>query len=170
MSEAVTAKRRKGRCQDRIVRQKHGMVNTRTYRSWKGMRERCYDEAHPQYRRYGGRGITVCERWQHSFVNFLADMGVAPAGLTLDRKDNDLPYNRGNCRWATSREQALNRSDNIFVDFRGENDLLIIFCERGNLNYGVVFRRIERGWTVERALTTPCGPYVYSGDRRRTSR
>lgn len=72
------------------------------------MRERCQNPNHVHHYRYGGRGISVCERWQ-SFANFLADMGERPEGLTLDRIDNDGNYERGNCRWATKDEQTANR-------------------------------------------------------------
>ena len=72
------------------------------------MHARCYNPKHPRYADYGGRGITVCERW-HSFENFLADMGEPPPGLTLDRINNDLGYSPENCRWATVSEQNNNQ-------------------------------------------------------------
>jgi hypothetical protein len=88
----------------------HGMTKTRTFSAWQAMKKRCV--SHPRY-----KGIIICKRWRQSFANFLADMGECPAGLTLDRINNKGNYEPANCRWATWKQQANNRSNNIHALF-----------------------------------------------------
>jgi hypothetical protein len=86
-----------------------GRKETKTYKSWSGMMARCYTPSTQRFEEWGGRGITVCERW-HTFDNFLADMGECPEGKSIDRyPNNDGNYEPSNARWATSKEQASNR-------------------------------------------------------------
>jgi hypothetical protein len=84
-----------------------GVWNTLEYGVWQAMIHRCTNPRNPQFKDYGGRGITVCERWR-KYVNFSRDMGPRPLGLTLDRINNDGNYEPGNCRWATRSEQQRN--------------------------------------------------------------
>jgi ribosomal protein L15 len=90
----------------------HGHVGTQTHNSWRDMLARCYQPGNPSYSSYGGRGITVCDRWKQ-FEQFLADMGERPAGTTLDRINVDGMYEPANCRWATPKEQTANRRPRV---------------------------------------------------------
>jgi hypothetical protein len=97
---------------------KHGHAKkTATYSSWQAMIKRCTNPNTWSWKHYGGRGITVCDRWRYSFENFLADMGEKPEGLTLDRINNELGYSPENCRWATPAEQFRNRARGISGKF-----------------------------------------------------
>jgi len=104
------ANRTCGRSLEGVLMRRHGHnLNNRrrtpTYNSWRAMVERCTYSRHPFYPDYGGRGITVCDRWRRSFAAFLSDMGVRPTGHTLDRIDVDGDYGPGNCRWSTVKQQ-----------------------------------------------------------------
>ncbi|HCP78957.1 MAG: hypothetical protein CML16_03100 [Pusillimonas sp.] len=93
----------------RAMHIRHGLSDTATYNTWIKIRDRCSNPRNAKYPDYGGRGITVCDRW-HVFENFLSDMGTKPAPeLSIDRINNDGDYEPGNCRWATAKQQANNR-------------------------------------------------------------
>lgn len=123
---------------------KHSMSNTPTYRTWSKMKERCFNPRFVKFSFYGGRGITVCERWM-TFANFLADMGVRPTGMTLDRKDSDGDYEPSNCRWATRLEQANNTRTNRFVDLDGERLTVAQLARRTGINDRTIIDRLNRG-------------------------
>lgn len=99
------------------VKKTHDMTNHPVYRVWISMKARCQLPTHQAWVNYGGRGITVCKRWDESFENFWADMGATyQPGLTIDRIDNDRHYEPKNCRWATWKQQACNRQNSLGVD------------------------------------------------------
>lgn len=127
------------------------------YQSWASMLGRCCNPNRSHYHRYGGRGITVCERWQHSFQAFLEDVGPRPTPKhTLDRfPDNNGNYEPGNVRWATRKQQSRNRADNTIITANGETHCLIEWAEQSGLSVGIIQRRISHGWSAERALSTP---------------
>jgi hypothetical protein len=115
---------------------------TPEYRSWTHMRERCLSPRSADYYRYGGRGISICQRWLDSFDAFIADMGPRPSlAHSLDRINNEGDYEPGNCRWATHKEQGSNRSDTWrFVDLDGGYLSLRDLSRSLALNIGVLRR------------------------------
>jgi hypothetical protein len=120
------------------------------------MMDRCYNPKLENYHAYGGRGITVCERWRESFTNFLADMGKRPEGHSLDRIDVDQGYSPENCRWATAEVQANNRRATIIISYGGKNLSMSQWDREMGLRPGTVNHRVRLlGWNVEDALTTP---------------
>jgi hypothetical protein len=131
------------------------MGGTPEYSSWRSALQRCCDPTFVYYSYYGGRGITVCERWR-DFSNFYADMGPRPTPQhTLDRIDNDGPYAPKNCRWATRQEQARNRRSNRMLTHNGETLCLSEWAERIDLPANALYMRLYNGWSTEQALTRP---------------
>lgn len=133
--------------------------HTRTYRSWCNMLTRCHNPSNKAFQNYGKRGIVVCEKWRHSFVNFLADAGECPDGLTLDRIHNDVGYEPGNIRWVSRAVQAANRRNNTIVTVRGiTGPLTNVIRHFGLSYYFTIRRRVLSGWGHEEAFFTPPRP------------
>lgn len=133
----------------------HEGKQTRTYRIWSGMKSRCTNPKMRIYKYYGGRGIKVCDRWQ-SFANFLSDMGECPSSAhSIDRKDGNGHYEPGNCRWATTKEQHRNRSNNRRVTAFGQTLTIVEWAELKGFDPKTLQMRFQRGWGAERALSTP---------------
>ena len=134
---------------------KHGSAGTSTYMIWKGIRQRCFNKTCEAYKDYGGRGITMCERWKNSFEAFLIDMGHKPDGMTIERIDNDGNYEPGNCKWATRKEQTLNRRATQLITWNKQTKCLADWSRTIGGSRLLVAARLRHGWSVERALTTP---------------
>lgn len=142
----------------RKMRLKHGMTKSRTHDIWAGMKIRCHTKTNNHWKWYGARGIFVCDRWRHSFENFFADMGVAPPGHSLERIDNDGPYEPSNCRWASHAEQSRNKRTTRWLVARGERRSLSEWASITGIKQGVIGRRLKRGWSHEDAIFIPLQP------------
>ena len=127
-------------------------VVSRTYRSWRTMKDRCINPSVNGFERYGGRGIGVCDRW-HKFENFLEDMGERPDGTSLDRIDADADYCPSNCRWSTAREQANNRRNNVFVEFAGKVQTIARWSEDLGIPKSTLWNRRLAGCSDDEIIT-----------------
>lgn len=130
---------------------------TPEYRAWDAMANRCTRPTCDKFRYYGGRGIKVCDRWLKSFVSFVEDVGLRPSsGHSLDRYPNpNGGYEPGNVRWATKKEQMRNKSDNHLLTHNGRTAPMAVWAEEIGIPMRTMWARIKRGWSVEKAVTTP---------------
>ena len=130
------------------------------YRAWRSMKARCYRKKNVSYKRYGGRGIRVCERWL-KFENFLADVGLRPSPAhSLERKENNGNYEPGNVVWATQLEQHRNKSSAPLLTLNGETLMMSEWARRLGVHPSQISARLAKGWPLVRALTEP--PRTYS--------
>lgn len=133
----------------------HGAYGTPTHDAWRRMIHRCYNKSNRQFKDYGGRGISVCERWRANYPAFLYDMGEIPEGMSLDRIDTDGNYELSNCRWATSKQQNRNRRNNRIITAFGISRCMSEWAEVTGITVGAIHSRIKRRWTAERAVSVP---------------
>lgn len=141
-------------CLKRESNTTHGFSQSPTYSSWCSMIQRCFNPNSPDWNNYGGRGITVCERWRQ-FSNFLADMGERPLGTSIERVRNWEGYKPHNCVWANAKVQRRNTRTNRYLEFQGMRRCLSDWCYILKLPYNAVSNRLQVGWSVEDALTKP---------------
>lgn len=135
---------------------RHGESYSAEYRAWQTMCHRCTNPASPAWKAYGGRGITVCDRWLNSVTAFIEDMGRKPSPKhELDRVKNDRGYSPDNCRWVLRKVNCRNRRSNRLITFLGSTLTLAEWAERQNLSRGLIGDRLDSGWSPERALTEP---------------
>ena len=158
------------------LRFKHGQAAPRTgaYRAVEALKRRCTNPGDPQWKNYGGRGITVCARWRSDTAVFLVELGPRPGGVypsgmslwSIDRKDNDGGYWCGksecpecgplgrvpNCRWATVKDNQNNRRSNVFLTVGGVTLTIAEWARRIGMKYGTLYNRIRLGWDHEMAV------------------
>lgn len=133
----------------------HGLSASVEHKTWRGMLARCYTETNHRYPYYGGRGIVVSDEWRTNFMQFYKDMGPRPSALhSLERKENDGPYDKDNCKWATKKEQARNRRTSVRYVFRGVAATLPEWSERLGVPHVTLVKRLERGLPLAEVFST----------------
>ena len=134
---------------------KHGMVYTREYRAWSGMKSRILNPTEKNQRNYRDRGIDIDPRWVDSFECFYQDMGSPPSDKhSIERIDNDRGYWADNCKWATASEQNRNRRINHLVTYNEKTQCITAWAEETGIDFEVIRQRLKHGWSVEKTLTT----------------
>jgi hypothetical protein len=144
-------------CKPSIRRTTHGHTTNRAisseYSSWLSMKVRCSLKTHHAYKHYGGAGISVCERWVHSFENFLLDMGPKPTPKhSIDRINSKGNYEPSNCRWATSKEQSRNKSTNVYVTFMGDTKTVSDWAEAFGVERHVISNPMRTGKGIDEII------------------
>jgi hypothetical protein len=139
---------------------KHGercrSIYSPEYKAWDSMKDRCYNQKNKNWHLYGGRGISVCDKWLNDFSEFLKDMGRRPTGMqSIDRIDNNGNYEPLNCRWATALQQSRNRSNNRIVEYQGQLVPLSLAADLAGIPYITVKSRLGKGWDIKDALSRP---------------
>lgn len=132
-----------------------GMCESTEYTSWQEMKRRCYTTNYKDYHLYGGKGITVCQRWLDAFVNFFEDMGPKPfKEATIDRKDGNGNYEKDNCRWASKTEQSQNTSKTRMLTYNGETYCLREWARRLGISHCTLRSRLNKGWPPEKVFSS----------------
>jgi hypothetical protein len=143
-----------------------GRAIKRTRSIWRGMRARCSNPMHVSYQRYGALGVAVCLRWS-DFQMFLLDMGPAPVGMSIERLDGNGPYAPENCVWATPKQQARNRANNVLIEFQGKSLAIAEWAEIYGMQTGTLWRRLKAGASMELAVSRPlCRGKPMTGKQR----
>lgn len=139
-----------------IRKRKHGGAAggkcTHEYLCWASAKQRCTDPGSKSYKNYGGRGITMCDKWLHDFAAFLRDMGPCDKAHTLERIDNSRGYSPDNCRWATTAEQSINTRRNVRVEFNGASYTVSQLAETYGLKYHAIYHLVTKGVGVADAI------------------
>ena len=121
----------------------HGLNGTKIQAIYHQMKQRCFNPKNAAFEYYGGRGITVCDRWMDSIESFVSDMGNPPEGMTLDRIDTNKGYSPENCRWATRAQQMSNRRCNRFLEFNGKRQTAREWATELGIHHNTIYQRID---------------------------
>lgn len=137
----------------------HGMYGSKNYVIWISIIKRCTNPNSQSFADYGGRGISIHDKWRHDFMAFQDYVAGLPnhgeSGYTLDRIDNDGSYVPGNIKWSTRKEQCRNTRRNIVLTHNGKTQCVAAWAEELRISASTIHHRLYAGWDVERALTTP---------------
>ena len=139
------------------LKKRHGLSKTKLYFVWKNIVNRCCRKSHHNYNWYGAKGITLCDEWRNSpesFIRWCVSNGYKE-GLQIDRIDNSKGYSPCNCRFVSRNENQRNTSANLRIAFAGETHTLVEWCEKLGRPYDLIYGRIRKGWTVEKAFLEP---------------
>ena len=141
---------------------RHGKADSRVYRIWLGMKQRCLNPKYHSYGWYGGRGISICQEWIDDFGAFYRDMGDPPTeDHSIERRETNGNYTKENCYWAVLLEQANNRRSNVTITYLGRTQTAAQWGREIGISGELIAKRIKRGLTAQAALST-------AGVRRRT--
>lgn len=141
-------------------RRQFGVKNFPEYSVWTSMKSRCQNPRYRKFPDYGGRGITICKRWNDSFSAFLADMGPRPSSdHSIDRIDNDGNYEPGNCRWATRSQQAMNRRGKVLYEYNGRSLTMTEWAKELGVPRCSLGNRIALGMTISQVMDKPIKRY-----------
>ena len=138
------------------IKKTHGKTGTSEYNIWKTIKQRTLNSSNDNFYLYGGRGIGLSKEWEDSFETFLLDMGPRPTPKhSIERRDNEKGYSKENCYWATPVEQARNRRNNRYIEYKNFRKTLTTWCEELGLSYSLILKRLNLGWTFEESINTP---------------
>jgi hypothetical protein len=142
-------------CLQRETPWRHGLTSHPLYHCWYNMVDRCYDTTNKQYAGYGGRGIAVCDEWRgpNGLAQFVADMVARPPGHSIERIDNDGPYCKLNCRWATRKEQQRNMRVTRIITHSGQSGTIGDWAQWLGISSGTIWYRLKTGQSLDAALS-----------------
>ena len=132
--------------------ERHHYSGHPVYKTWIAMKQRCYNRRHTGYSSYGGRGITVCERWINNFPAFFHDMGNRPDGFTIERINNNGMYEPSNCRWISRKDQLMNRRNTVMVTIEGKQYKAKFLADIAGMKTDTIISRAKTCQTLREVI------------------